>query len=692
LSLEPSERGTDVLSCSFLDVALSTNPEFEILSGFWGHQQSPFSPVSLLVDGQSCKTTSELAQALFRFRFRDKPRLLWIQSVSINIDDTSERNAQIGRLRDILLSAQRLIVWLGAAQDNSDLVFEHLRRFEHLRSEYERPWVWPQDSFSFRVVPFKRPSTPPDRVEEYSPDARAALWKLCARPWFYRPWSIAELALSKDILVVCGDHEVRQLVYHISPLSWLLQACPRVQAVSSKGVSLYDDLKIPMVDAGYHFFSLCFHYRLPGRTPSMADVYRIVRNCRATDPRDSVFATAALEPIPPVEVNYQLSVSQVYQQATFALMQKHRSIQVLRRLGSPSRNPDLPSWTLDFNSPLDTAGAIWALPGPRFRGDQPSRNHEEVDAERRGLWPFDSQVPRPRHERQTNTLVLAGILMETISAIGPVMPASVAIEATTTTTSTPQTSDSSPASASHHQQFTQILHAWETLATTHLHPPSNRRFPQPLSDAFLDTLIAHDAHDVLGNDPPRPTISSEADWGRTWYAQHGTGVLRTAEPEYFALRDRSDDDGGGGSGGESGGGVGGRCVPGYCLPAGPWALAGSRARDEYCSWRDSVDEGAFGRRVARACAGKRFYVTDQGRMGLAPMEAREGDVVVFFPTGKFPMFLQPLAGDEGRGGGRRYRFLGEGFLYDWWRHVLPVFEHRIERGLYSHLLTEFAIQ
>jgi hypothetical protein len=681
LKLEPSERGTDVLSSSFLDVALSTAPEYEILSGFFGHQESSFRPVSLLVDEQGYKTTAELAQALFRFRLRDKPRFLWIQSISINIHDVSERNGQISRLRDILMSAQRLIVWLGPAQDNSDLVSEHLQPFAHLRSEYERPLVWPEDSFSFRDVPSGRVARPPDRVEAYSPDAHAALWKLCARPWFYRPWSIPELDLSRGILVVCGNHDVGQLVSHINPLSWLLRACPPGQLVPTRGVSLYESLNIPVVNPASHVYDLCFHPRLPGSTPSMADAYRIVRNCRAADPRDSVFAIAALEPVSPVEVNYQLRVSEVYQQATFALLQKHWSIQVLRRLTSSRRNPDLPSWTLDFNSPLDTTGAIWALPGPRFRAGGPSFNHEELDASLRGLWPFDSQVPKPRHDQHANTLILAGILMETITATGPAMSPAVAAAAastntTSTTTSTTPTSNKSPTSATHHQQFTTTLHAWENLAITHLHLTSNRRFPQPLTDAFLDTLIAHDAHDVLRNDPPRPPISSEADRARQWYTYHGTGVLSAAEPGYFALRESEDGDGNGN---------------GYALPAGPWALSGSIFSEDY-SWRDGVDEGGFGRRVARACAGRRFFVTNKGSMGLGPDGVREGDVIVFFPTGKFPMVLRPLGGEGGYGGERRYRYLGECFLYDWWRSVLPVWEHRVKTSGYSDLLTEFAIQ
>src|SRR5690606_3876434 len=156
------------------------------------------------------------------------------------------------------------------------------------------------------------------------------------------------------------------------------------------------------------------------------------------------------------------------------------------------------------------------------------------------------------------------------------------------------------------------------------------------------------------------------------------------EPEYFALRQRRAAGGGGDGETEE-----------YCLPAAPWwALVhrGSRiAVDGYLGFR--IGEGAFGRRVARACADKRVFVTDKGSMGLAPAGAREGDVLAFFPTGQFPMVLHPCEGQDGRGGASdagRYMLVGDGFLYDWWRHLSPVFEH-FNQGLgYAHLLTEFA--
>lgn len=131
------------------------------------------------VDGRSCKTTPQLAQALYRFRAGDKPRLFWIQSLSINIHDVNERSGQVRRLREILLSAQGLIVWLGGAEDDSDLVFEHLGNFEHLRSKYDQPFTLPEGlDLGLREAHSGAP-TASDRLQPYAGDSAHAFEKLC---------------------------------------------------------------------------------------------------------------------------------------------------------------------------------------------------------------------------------------------------------------------------------------------------------------------------------------------------------------------------------------------------------------------------------------------------------------------------------------------------------------------------------
>ena len=41
--------------------------------------------------------------------------------------------------------------------------------------------------------------------------------------------------------------------------------------------------------------------------------------------------------------------------------------------------------------------------------------------------------------------------------------------------------------------------------------------------------------------------------------------------------------------------------------------------------------------MAAVCYGRRLFITDQGSLGLAPPRAQEGDSIVFFPGGLYPL-------------------------------------------------------
>ncbi|KAK1832079.1 heterokaryon incompatibility protein-domain-containing protein [Podospora conica] len=496
LNLHPSPDGNEKLSCTFVHLAISPDTEYEILSGYWG-DQSPFQPVSIVVDARSCTTTPQLAEGLCRFRHKDKPRLIWVQSLCIDPQSISERNIQISRLREIIQSSQRLIVWLGGARDNSDAVFEHLSQFRHLITEHNWPQIPPPvtDYWDFGVL--IKGSAAPERVAPYPSEAASSFTKLCLRPWFHRPWSLPELALSRSILLVCGDHQLQEVPWW-NPTAMLVDAYqaspPRL--ITPCHTAFFADLDLPPADPISHVSSLAFHARSPDSCYLLGglafeNAYRIVRNCRVTDRRDSVFAIATLDAVPPVSIDYSLSVSDVYQQATFALLQRHQSIQVLRRLASPTRDPDIPSWALDFSAPLETAGALWALPGALFIGGleqiQYLMSVEEFDAIQRGhswggiLW-----------SRRGGKLIISGHFMESISAMGPVMPP--------------------PADG---EMDRAALIAWEELASRL--QTQGKRFPQSIADAFFDTILANDTHEMVrGCLSPKPLVSHTAGRVMKW--------------------------------------------------------------------------------------------------------------------------------------------------------------------------------
>jgi hypothetical protein len=81
------------------------------LSYVWGTEKAP-DPI--LLDGQPFYITENLKDALIMIQHGSKKeRVLWIDAICINQNDSLERNAQVRQMRHIYSSARRVLVWLG---------------------------------------------------------------------------------------------------------------------------------------------------------------------------------------------------------------------------------------------------------------------------------------------------------------------------------------------------------------------------------------------------------------------------------------------------------------------------------------------------------------------------------------------------------------------------------------------------
>jgi hypothetical protein len=70
--------------------------------------------------------TENLFQLLYRFRRKDRDRVLWADTICINQADIAERGSQVTMMRDIYKSAWRTLVWLGLSSLLDDLAFRTL--------------------------------------------------------------------------------------------------------------------------------------------------------------------------------------------------------------------------------------------------------------------------------------------------------------------------------------------------------------------------------------------------------------------------------------------------------------------------------------------------------------------------------------------------------------------------------------
>ncbi|KAL1641381.1 hypothetical protein SLS58_006082 [Diplodia intermedia] len=99
----------DKIVCQIYPIKIS-NGGYKALSYVWGSTKNP-EPISL--QGFQHNVTKNLAQALRRLRERDRIVTLWIDALSINQEDSSERGSQVQAMRDIYENAEEVLVYLG---------------------------------------------------------------------------------------------------------------------------------------------------------------------------------------------------------------------------------------------------------------------------------------------------------------------------------------------------------------------------------------------------------------------------------------------------------------------------------------------------------------------------------------------------------------------------------------------------
>lgn len=323
LELEPSPAREDPIRCKLIHVSRSEGHQYEILSCDWRDATKPQVPITL--NGQTFDAPSEIWSALHRVRLGNRSRFLWTDAVCINQGPDkhgpgaadAERIEQRSQLDYTYQSATGLLVWLGSAQNNSHLVFEHLdkcRKHAHIN------WC------------------------QYRGETLEAYRQLSQRPWFYRAHSAQELVLSKSATILCGLHH--------SP--WFdLTRCSSFMGTGD----YFHPLKGP--DGPTHLQHLRDLSRYFGHHRQLRTIAMVLRHCRADDPRDKIFAAVMLETrrLFGIMIDYSQDISTLFQTFTRKVIESSETLDILQWFGSQGCIDGLPSWVPDYTV-VNPAGTL----------------------------------------------------------------------------------------------------------------------------------------------------------------------------------------------------------------------------------------------------------------------------------------------------------------------------------------------
>ncbi|KAK4445997.1 heterokaryon incompatibility protein-domain-containing protein [Podospora aff. communis PSN243] len=245
--------------------------------------------------------TANCVAALKRVRFISKPRVVWIDAVCINQNDLDERGHQVRLMAEIYTKAKRVLVYPGEPEDESHIGLHTISTASMLNFHGSLPYG----------------------------HVRKALVSLIRQPYFYRVWILQELALAREAVVLYGEHDIK----------WDFLRCQIRDTLPSHTTA-----------------SITRILALRRNSPGLLPLLDAARDCRATDPRDKVFALYGM-----IEVahrlgyvaNYQESVEDTYIRTALDLIPEYGLLPVLARaLSWPgSKMAGLPLWAPDWTIP-----------------------------------------------------------------------------------------------------------------------------------------------------------------------------------------------------------------------------------------------------------------------------------------------------------------------------------------------------
>jgi hypothetical protein len=336
--LQPRQSADTYVVVSLQTVSLSDSPQFDALSWVWG---DPKDVRPIILEGELWWAPKNLVIALEHLRPESAPRVIWIDALCINQSETTaglaERGHQIGLMRRIYTTANRVLVWMGLEREWTKGVLSLLTDVADNAQDFgDEPPSLPR--------PYHVPYTESWKVLH-----------LLSEPWWDRVWVLQEVGLAKEAVLYHGIHSM--------PFTKALRAINLLESrhhLPGKGPEF--ETKLGPFN---NLYSDGLSFRLPKTSFSplyprenvFALFISLMVACRfrsATNPRDKVFGLFGLAPdlvLQALQPRYDEPVEKIYVRTAYILMNETHSLSLLSHT-TPWKRYDskltLPSWVPDW--------------------------------------------------------------------------------------------------------------------------------------------------------------------------------------------------------------------------------------------------------------------------------------------------------------------------------------------------------
>ena len=336
----------DEIRCSLLPVYLRNDcPKYEALSYTWG---SNYSPRHISLNGSPFAITSNLYGALKQLRRNDAPRVLWVDALSIDQSNISERGEQVSVMKLIYSCASNVIIWLGEDSVSSPYAMGLLCS----ASEQVNPETW----FSDRLK-----TTFQSDMTQWK-----ALLSLFKRNYWSRIWIVQETAVGINLEIICGSRSCKWEVALAAQNAWMnFKAMPASREQQDIIDSMEDftyaegtpvSLTLIPRNNGPIPLSVNRHNVSLAGTSNLVGLLQENWTALATDPRDGVFALLGLATdcqTPTLSADYSLSQWETYMRTMNFLLESYGNLDIIAYSGIhlfpvPPSFYRAPSWVPSF--------------------------------------------------------------------------------------------------------------------------------------------------------------------------------------------------------------------------------------------------------------------------------------------------------------------------------------------------------
>ncbi|KAJ5167802.1 heterokaryon incompatibility protein-domain-containing protein [Penicillium canariense] len=294
---------------------------------------------------------SDFLRDVRRFHRHLLGEFIWIDAVCIDQDNLNERAAQVQMMGDIYMHAKSVVIWLGRAEQTTQLALEFMAVIEQK---------------DFPLVD-ARIDSPPPLGEILGPLADSddhwnALKLMLQRTWFSRTWVLLEFCLAVQFSLLCGKFEVSiDKLTKAASLGLRFPASRAREIIDLPGSRMMDILNLKKG----------VEERSPG---NLLNILLYSSSSTATDPKDMVYGILGMikrsisdaSPLQSLDVSYRLSTAELYTQFTRLLVSEDPRLLLCQNhdpqvRGYAKFQLELPSWVPNYSNGLNLAHGDFAF-------------------------------------------------------------------------------------------------------------------------------------------------------------------------------------------------------------------------------------------------------------------------------------------------------------------------------------------